>query len=468
MRLRNDNLRTAHLILPREYSPGAASLMLLIAGPADIEPLQRVLDLLRPIESLAGVDIPDQRKLDTLDPKINPSRIVRVEAREFWGLESPELKSVLGPALDRLLAGHIEIFPNAGGAVGGVAEGIQFLDREEDLENIGSLLSNHNSVVIRAPRRSGKTSVLRKLQETLRDQYGIHYLDLQRDRRMDTAAARLLSMVKDTAFRPAISEVESKGWEAAFIDALDRMADTTGKEPLLMLDELVFLLEVAIREREPDIVRNSLSGLQRVVEKTGARILFAGSLDLMEFIQEHLHNDEIPDVLKTAVTYTLPPLAESCLSVQLRRLLLGTGLVLEDRDVEWFSENVDIALPYPGQLFLDSLSHELRRATHIGPKELHESLETFLRETDSFRDFENHLERAPSPRKPDVMAALTRLVEKPFRSGAPLTQIRNAVPNDRDFLWMTEVFPVDSVEDRVRCSSRLWWRWWRGQVGLEA
>lgn len=470
MRLRDDTLRTGHLVVPHSSSSSSGSLMFLVAGAADIEPLQHVLRFVEALDSVSGIDVADQTRLDSVDPSINLSRIVRIEAKELAGLGRAEIEAILGPAIERLRAGELEIFPAAGGAVGGVAEGIQFLNREDDVAKLETLIRHNPVLVVRAPRRSGKTSILRKLEATLAADFEIQYLDLQRDRDLNTAAARLRSIVTSCAFRPAIEVVAAMGWKNALIALVNELRGRTNRPPLLLLDELVFLFEAGLGGGEADIVtqiRESLEGLQQVLDATDVRLVFAGSLDLLEFVSRYLDRAEIADLLLHAASFVLPPLAESSLTIQIRRLLLGSGLVIEDDDLEWFSSSVDIAVPYPGLTFLDRLSHELRRAGRMGPGELDRLLARFLRETDSFREFESHLANAPLVRRRSIESAIRRLVERPFEAGVPVSEIQQEVPAERDFVWMIETFPIQANGQRARCVSRLWWRWWRIQLGIE-
>lgn len=469
MRLRNESLPTGYLLTSGARSESTASLMLLVAGPTDIEPLQSIIHLSQSIDGLIGIDVSDQRRLDALGLDIDPSRVVRIEAREFAGLSQQDLNLILQPAINRLLAGNTEIFPSAGGAVGGVAEGIQFLDREEDLDNVITAVRAGRDVLIRAPRRSGKTSLLRAIERESRGEFTTRYVDFQRDRNLAGTAARFLASVSGRALRTGARRVDEVGWEAAFLEAVKQMGSTRAERKVLLLDELVLLFDVYSSDHGETIslAEEALAGFQKIRNETGVQFIFAGSLDLLDYLRDRLGITNLPPMFRDAVTHPLRPLAERCLTGQLRRLLLGSQLVLEDGDLDWLRDNFDIAVPYPAQVFLEKLTHAVRTCVSIAPSGIENLLTTFLKETDAFRELESHLDRANPRRKATVTKALDTIARTPVHEGAALAEISASLAAD-DFTWMIETFPLMVDGSRVRPASRLWRRWWRIQAGAES
>ena len=89
--------------------------------------------------------------------------------------------------------------------------------------------------------------------------------------------------------------------------------------------------------------------------------------------------------------HVLRPPTDSVLRVELRRVLIGTGLVPEGSDLDWLTRNVDLAMPYPAMRFLCELASKLRVDASIDSGGLDRQLTRFLASTDVFREIEQHV-----------------------------------------------------------------------------
>ncbi len=168
MHLRDQSLRTGSLLAWFDDASRANNrgLLFMVRGADDIEPLGAIESACREhiaerqYQGFEWHPVLDQGQISSVDPELNVSRVERFEACEFRNLDDGNLRALLDPVLDRMAASEPDLLPRAGGAVGAAAEGVQFLDRSAELEELLSLLRSGRSVFLQAPRRSGKTSLM--------------------------------------------------------------------------------------------------------------------------------------------------------------------------------------------------------------------------------------------------------------------------------------------------------------------
>lgn len=171
MRQRDNLLKTGDLLVPRALG-ASRGVLFLVNGSASLDPLRNihlavlrcVLDAEQRFEWQA-VDGPATMSLGASGAV--PTEILRLEAVEFAELVEANLDAVLKPALERLFSGQRDLFPVAGGAVGTMAQGVQFLDRRADLQRLREDVVAGRHALLVAPRRTGKTSLLLRFVDEL-------------------------------------------------------------------------------------------------------------------------------------------------------------------------------------------------------------------------------------------------------------------------------------------------------------
>jgi hypothetical protein len=312
--------------------------------------------------------------------------VTRIEAAELAMLSVEDLASLLEPALLRLAAGEAQLFPAAGAAVGSIAEGIQFLGRDQEIRRAVDLLKGGHRLEILAPRRSGKTSLMRRLEGSLPESWKVVFVNLEKELTLEDLAARF--------------------WVRATGEVLG-------------------------------LPRSRLPKLFRSLEAVRIR-----TLDLQA---PHL---------------------------ELRRVLLGTGLVPQTSDLDWLNEHVDLALPYPALRFLDFMASHLRARGSVDVSVMARLLEEFLDKTDAFREFESNLRRRGLQERGGLRAlrsCLDRLAIADPGAEIPRAEIDECLKGTRRpeelFAWLVETFPVVEREDGgVSLASRLFRHWWRRQL----
>jgi hypothetical protein len=491
MRLRNENLKTGKA-LAWTGPDGAAKptvLLFLVSGASDIAPLNateaacRSLIEDRGYPGFAWHAIADPGHISAVDPRLFRAGLVRFEAREFDGLGREQIECLLAPVLEHVVKGDSELLPRAGGAVGGPAEGIQFLNRVRELENLAGRIRAGQSLFLQAPRRMGKTSLMRRLETLLADEFSVVALNFERDPSPAECAARLRSLSSAEGFRAALTEA-LKDPSAVARESLTRLCARETRPLLVFVDELVALLETIrtsypVEEERRRETLAFLAALGDPLVAHGARLVAAGSIDALDYLAREfgLRQSDLPSPFRDMERVPLKPLDLQDPECELRRVLLGSDLVAEPDEIRWLCEHVDLTVPFPALRFLDVLAGETKRRVSVSRPDLAQLLREFLTDTDSFSDFDEHLRRkCPHvPRAPELIAeALTLVARGPFDEGASDEEV-NAVlrrcegeAGARIETWLKETFPVSVKGGRWRFVSRLFRAWWRHQMSLDA
>lgn len=481
MRVRDERLRSGRLLGwfdPTNRQRNSA-LLFLARGVDDIEPLTRIEQVCNRVLEARGAEdfewhaVADLAQLASADPSLDPTRLTRIEAAELAMLSAEDLENLLEPAILRLAAGEAQLFPAAGAAVGSVAEGIQFLGRGREIRHAVGLLEAGHSLEILAPRRSGKTSLLRRLEGSLPKSWSVVFVNLEKEFTAEDLAARFWVRATGEPYRSAQKKAE-KGWERLLTTALERLV--TGSEALvLLLDELVsFFQNQAPGEVERSRVAQAvLETLHRACEAAPVRLVLANSLPLGEFLHEvlGLPKSRLPKLFQSLEAIRIRTLDLQAPHLELRRVLLGTGLVPETSDLDWLNEHVDLALPYPALRFLDFTASHLRTHGPVDELGMTRLLEDFLDTTDAFKEFESNLRRRglqDTGGLKALRACLDRLAEAEPGAVVHRAEIHECLKDTQRpqelFAWLLETFPVVERDDGVGLASRLFRLWWRRQL----
>lgn len=477
MRLRDETLKTGSLLacFPPDDREGNSSLLFLVRGAEDVEVLELLLSLKDPNEGgpFSWHTIADTAALGDVDPLFRASNMLQFEVQEFAGLSREAVKALLSPLFLQMEGGHKPSFPVASEVVGSIAKGIHFLNREKELEQLATYLREpETAVLLVAPRRSGKSSLLYRLMDTRQEEYQFHYMDLEDSIRSESVAAKLRSHVFEESFRKALGYIKQYSWESALSESLKTFQAKKPNSPsVLMLDELVYFLQELSKQGQESVIV-FLKHLGQACQESGTRLVISGSIDLVHYITEELSLpiSELPAPFDTMKRFVLGPMDSNELETELRRLLFGLGLVLEDGDIEWVLEYLDLALPFPTMKFLDELSATMRQEREPFTEErFRQCLDDFVEETDAFAELEKQLEMQLTQSYESssrIEKALDRLIRKePMKEGILRHELLQLLADSAGggeirLQEMMDTFPLLEKEERVFCTSRLFRHWW--------
>lgn len=270
----------------------------------------------------------------------------------------------LGRHLDMLWAqGHVHRFALR---PGGRVDGLDLVGREDRLARLEDLLSK-DSCHLRAPRRYGKTSLLRQLEKTLTaagkiaifvdvsggESSPLFWVSLAQAA-MDVPAARgpLSTLEELTYWPPPEASAQDKGTAAEALEERiarnpasfgNRLLETLGQAAaVLLLDEFsVFLREA--HQSQPEEARRLAEILARARSgSTPVRQVLAGSTGLTSFMKFRGLTESFADL----VPLDLPPLTPSLARMLVEELLYGEELVPSPAVIHAILETVGEPIPY--------------------------------------------------------------------------------------------------------------------------
>lgn len=193
----------------------------------------------------------------------------------------------------------------------------RFWDREEEIPHFIELLENGAHVLIVAPRRVGKTSLMREVARRIEDRFTCLFIDLQKAQSPADAMAELAFATRPhqglfartrELFKNSLAGVESIGsdelmiklrdgfsssWQARAKRLLDDLAQAE-KPVIIFLDELPILVNRLLRNadghRSPATVREadafmSFLRAQALDHKGKLRFVVAGSIGLQPILR---------------------------------------------------------------------------------------------------------------------------------------------------------------------------------------
>ena len=200
-----------------------------------------------------------------------------------------------------------------------------------------------------------------------------------------------------------------------------------------------------------------LSGLARVKSSIGCPVVLAGSISLRGFLRDVVGIQTMPAWVEGLVEVPLLPIRDTS-GVLLRRILIGTGLVADPEDRTWLADNVDLALPYPALRFLDQLAMTIRETGHpLGAAEMDRELESFLRNSDVFREVEMHIGKPSEGLTRETVETVVDEIAGAEEPGIDARRIQDRT-GPEGLAWLLQTLPLEQTEGRIRSASRLFTR----------
>ena len=273
--------------------------------------------------------------------------------------------------------------------VGNWVTGDRFWDREEEIPLFIELLDEGAHILLVAPRRVGKTSLMREVAARIADRYICLYVDLQKaespvDAMVELGAATqphlgLWARTKET-FRNTLAGVESLGidelqvklrdglagdWQAKGERLIEGMA-ASEKPVVLFLDELPILVNRLLkgpdREITEDGVRRadtfvSFLRAQSIKHRGKIRFVVAGSIGL----QPVLRQAGLSATINTFTPFDLRPW-DAYVAIQCIEVLAGEyKLALADGVPQHMVSLLGSCVPHHVQMFFTHVYTDARR-----------------------------------------------------------------------------------------------------------
>lgn len=221
-----------------------------------------------------GYSISDFGKAGEVFPEIDIHRILIFEQTEFLSAASTFIPEFGQALMNRCIEKNRQIFP--GIVTGAMASGSNFYGRNKDMSIIKRRLLEGKNILLRAPRRYGKTSLLTHITKTFSHSMDICFVDLEGgDSSEEFVELILKGILLNKNFHQYLPlhilkeakasesdrgrldilrserKVIRKDWKT-YIEFIFQCLDTAGKDTpsVFILDEVSFLVEDMLERKD--------------------------------------------------------------------------------------------------------------------------------------------------------------------------------------------------------------------------
>ncbi|MBI3989957.1 MAG: ATP-binding protein [candidate division NC10 bacterium] len=388
--------------------------------------------------------------------------------------------------------------------IGPPATGEDFFDREPLLEDIWEAVSK-GSVLLAAPRRVGKTSVMLRMRDNPPEEYMVFYIeaeDFSASEELVTdlmvkivkVQPKLQRFIKDILSGLASSLEELEVWEIRLklrehlrghwkekgTQAIQEVL-SLGPRCLLLIDELSILLhKLGVDPKslqEATELLHWLRGLRQ--EFTGRLSMVLGSSVGIGRIAAHLGASRTINDLRQIEVGAFDPLTARQFA---ESLLESRGLEVDEETLQALLSQVETYIPIFIQIMVDALSKEVRnQKVEASPELIRWCYEERVHGPEFRTHFEDYYERLNRYYTPNEAKAGKRILRDLAISeqGISRSALHDAVMHELGPAGDSEQFDlllaalendfyvtVGSREERVKFHNKWLRDWWRRYHGL--
>jgi hypothetical protein len=292
----------------------------------------------------------------------------------------------------------------------------KFYFRRESFENeIWKEIEKGNNVLLAAPRRVGKTSVMKFLTENPKDNYKLIFRNVQGiDDEMqfyktiyELIIFCLSKFVKNITFienyfkKMQISEISTSGIkiENKTIDYLKEInslipqLDNQGETIVLLIDELPEVLHTLFKKNKNEAALNILKNLRHWRQEDDFKkiqFVLAGSIGIHYVVNAIAgRNSDVNDLYK--IIYQ--PLTDIEVFEYISKVTHGASIQYNQNMIEHIKSKIQYFVPYFINLLLDEIDKKGAKTNNIevSYESIDEAFSTIIKHSDHFSDWKNRL-----------------------------------------------------------------------------
>ena len=452
----------------------------------------RALRLPQKVRAMAKIQadpVTDFSRLEREDPEVAGSKIHKLPVIIFYDTKKKAFKENLFVyGVKNTIEKKGAFFPI--NRLTAVVTGSDFFDREDIMKNIWKKLEKGQNVLLCGPRRYGKTSIMKEIENTAAD-HGFRpvMIDLESVFTPQEFVAKMQVEIE----WPGQKEEEKEKKKSEIEDKLnDQWIENGGrlfkkilerKEKLLfILDECPYMLDSFLGKDKvdrDDVGRSDRDKTNQFVEwfrkqreqvKKRCVFLLTGSINLKPYLQDNkLNEDGFSDCKEIRVSFFDSDTVRS----YIESLLLGQEIFLSEGVIEELVKLNTPGIPYFIQIVLNHVVSLYRENPQFSVNDLRKTYHEKIIGSDGrrfFDTFERHFKRY-GRRKPGAMALLSELssagdkglnrqrIEKVYKVSSDL-----AVKSEFDIIlrYLEYDFYIEKIEgtSRYRFSSPILRDYW--------
>ena len=298
---------------------------------------------------------------------------------------------------------------------GQAVRGDNFWDRPYLMEDIIDIIENSGHILLVAPRRVGKTSLMYRVLDTMGEEYIVIYINTEAEHSVDSFWQKLFNELMDEEFIANVgvrarnlfnklsslrlSEVGTKGvkfgdseqidYSEAFLTLIKNV--DKNKKLIIMLDEFSQTIENIIQHESIEKAEQLL-GVHREIRqnhKVSQKTVFiyAGSIGLESVVANINSSKHINDLVSIAV----PPLDPEDAQRFTMELCRTNGIEIADSDVLYLLEKIEWYIPFYIQLIAQEIKRLYRRNPEVDKVVIDKAVEKALANQKDFIHWKERL-----------------------------------------------------------------------------
>ena len=302
---------------------------------------------------------------------------------------------------------------------GQAVRGEDFWDRPYILEDMIEVIERGEHILLVAPRRVGKTSLMYRVMDTMGDTYIVVYVNTQAAHSENEFWEKLFDALMDEEFIATLqqrasnfvallltlrlSEVGTNGVRFGDGETIDYskafeklLKNYDGdKKLILMMDEFSQTIENIIQyegmEKAEQLLETHRELRQNHKLSKKASFVYAGSIGLESVVANIKSSKNINDLVNISV----PPLDNDEAKKFLKYLCTSNGMQIEESNVEYILEKIEWLIPFYIQLIVQELKRLDRRGVSISTSSIDNAIEKVLSYKKNFIHWLERLEIFP-------------------------------------------------------------------------
>jgi len=352
-----------------------------------------------------------------------------------------------------------------GVVVGSPVTGDEFFDREREMSALIDGIDRGDHIMITAPRRTGKTSLLKEAALRLRDRYSCLYVDVQASTTEVDAIVKLAIEAKAThalakcvveTFRNVLSSILHRldelglgeltlklregaqpNWRAKGDDLLARLA---GADPpvVILFDELPVLVNCLVRDVDLRMTsagceraRVFLSWLREATIRHSGRVRFVACESIG--LEPLLSQAGISETMTTFTPLHLPPWDEATAVAFLKDRSQRAGIAIGADSTGRIVSHLGELIPQHVQMFMRVIYEDcaLRGTTACTGEDVDRLYETRMLSVHGHLDLATYEDRLKRVVRPELVAAALELLTEAAVCDRLTPQAASQIVRDR-------------------------------------
>ncbi len=474
MKLRKETIQTGHLLafISKQDATDNFSIFFPVRGLEQFDSLLKITrgfelcsDKYRERYDFVEYSIADFGRIEESFQNVDRKRLVVFDPSGFLDSDFEFVERFGRIVLERLSGQFDPIFPNI--VTGANATGTDFYDRRQTIEKIFQLLDEGENILFRAPRRYGKSSLLKHIEKYPPGNWHVCYIDLEGGKSCEDFVEQIFKglllnpscsyclpdeiSVQKIGEKPEMEKMDfirqerskiRKNWKA-YAENLFKSVNTKAvdKKILLVLDEVSFLIEdmMVHSEGNKQEVRELLLWFREIrKEMDRVQLILTGSEHLPTFLQGFgIDEGLLSDLKPMSLELFDPQTAVDFIFLTLAGQKIG---VVQD-EINHMLSLIGKPIPYFLQLFLDAVCRVCRERQNLTCDDLTEIYYQNLLGADSKRYFESIQRQLDRYRRFDV------------KNSAAASRILNELANNEirsleqlQVLWQVETGSVERFD----------------------